>query len=138
MHFIISSNGVNYTSVLPFKAHVQRNGKFHFLLAGRWFWNHRVGAPGWLSDWASAFGPGRDPGVLGLSPTSGSPERACFSLFLSLCLSWIDKKILKRRKKKRNQSINYNTFLWLHSEHGFLCPVVASECWQFSMGHLGI
>ena len=43
--------------------------------------------PGWLSDWASAFGPGRDPGVLGSSPTSGSLHGACFSLCLCLCLS---------------------------------------------------
>ena len=35
--------------------------------------NHKsLGAPGWRSRWASAFGSGRDPGVLGSSPTSGS------------------------------------------------------------------
>ena len=39
------------------------------------------GDPRWLSGLAPAFGPGRDPGVLGSSPTHG----ACFSL--SLCLS---------------------------------------------------
>ena len=34
-----------------------------------------------------AFGPGRDPGVLGSSPTSGSLHGVCFSLCLCLCLS---------------------------------------------------
>ena len=33
---------------------------------------------------APAFGPGRDLGVLGLSPVSGSLHRAWFSLYLSL------------------------------------------------------
>jgi len=31
-----------------------------------------LGAPEWLGCWASAFGSGRGPGVLGSSPTSGS------------------------------------------------------------------
>ena len=31
------------------------------------------GTPEWLSGWASAFSSGRDPRVLGLSPTLGSP-----------------------------------------------------------------
>ena len=53
------------------------------------------GAPGWLSGWVSPFGSGRDPGVLGSSPISGSPQGACFSfclcfLPLSVCLSWIN------------------------------------------------
>ena len=30
------------------------------------------GIPGWLSSLMPAFAPGRGPGVLGLSPTSGS------------------------------------------------------------------
>ncbi|XP_077720726.1 cotranscriptional regulator ARB2A isoform X19 [Canis aureus] len=46
-----------------------------------------AGTPGWLSGLASAFCPGRDPGVLGSSPTSGSLHGACFSLCLYLCLS---------------------------------------------------
>ena len=33
-----------------------------------------VEASGWLSGWASAFGSGHDYKVLGLTPTSGSPE----------------------------------------------------------------
>ena len=45
------------------------------------------GAPGWLRGWASAFGSGCDPGVLGSSSTSGSLWGACFSLCLSLPLS---------------------------------------------------
>ena len=57
------------------------------------------GAPGWLSNWASAFSSGRDPGVLGSSPTSGSLHGACFSLCLCVRLSWINKnKILKKKK----------------------------------------
>ena len=43
--------------------------------------------PEWLSGRASAFGSGRDPGVLGLSPTLGSLHGACFSLCLYVCLS---------------------------------------------------
>ena len=45
------------------------------------------GIPGWLSGLAPAFGPERDPGVPGSSPTSGSLRGACFSLCLCLCLS---------------------------------------------------
>ena len=43
----------------------------------------RAGAPGWHSGWASAFGPGRDPGVMGSSPSSGS---SAMSLLLPLPL----------------------------------------------------
>ena len=62
--------------------------------------------PGWLSGWASAFSSGCDPRVLGLSPKSGSLERACFSLrlcfFLSLCVSHeqINKIFFFLKKKK--------------------------------------
>ena len=52
-----------------------------------WLEMSTFGAPGWLSGWASAFGSGPDPRVLGSSPTSGSPEGTCFSLCLCLCLS---------------------------------------------------
>ena len=57
-----------------------------------------VGAPGWLSGWALAFGSGRDPGVLGSSPTSRLPTGSLFlllpvSLSLSMCLSRIKNKI---------------------------------------------
>ena len=52
-------------------------------------------AAGWLSSWAPAFSLGRDPGVSGSSPTSGSLHGASFSLYVSasllLCLSWINK-----------------------------------------------
>ena len=44
------------------------------------------GIPRWLSSLVPAFGPGRSPGVLGSSPTSGSRHGACFSLCLCLCL----------------------------------------------------
>ena len=47
----------------------------------------KEGMPGWLRGWASAFGSGHDPGVLGSSPTWGSLHGACFSLCLCLCLS---------------------------------------------------
>ena len=47
----------------------------------------QYGAPGGLKDWAPAFGPGRDPGVPGSNPASGSPQGACFSLCLGLRLS---------------------------------------------------
>ena len=54
----------------------------------------RGGARG-LSGGAAALSPARDPGVLGLSPVSGSLQGVCFSLCLSLCLSlcvsWINK-----------------------------------------------
>ncbi|CAD7670708.1 unnamed protein product [Nyctereutes procyonoides] len=42
----------------------------------------RVGAPGCLSWYMSAFGSSCDPGVLGSNPTSGSLHGACFSLCL--------------------------------------------------------
>ena len=45
------------------------------------------GIPGWLSGLAPAFGPGRDPGVPGLSPTTGSLHGTCFSFCLCLCFS---------------------------------------------------
>ena len=45
------------------------------------------GIPGWLSGLVPAFSPGRDPGVPGLNPTSGSLHGTCFSLCLCLCLS---------------------------------------------------
>ena len=54
--------------------------------------NSVLRAPGWLSGLVPAFDPGSDPGVPGLSPTSGSLYGACFSLSyvsvsLSLCVS---------------------------------------------------
>ena len=60
--------------------------------------------PEWLSGWASAFSSGCDPGVLGSSPTSGSPQEpasppACVSATLSLCLSWINKNNKNLYKK---------------------------------------
>ena len=36
---------------------------------------------------SAAFSPGCDPGGPGSSPTLGSLHRACFSLYLCLCLS---------------------------------------------------
>ena len=51
------------------------------------FKSSALGTPGWLSSWVSALISGRDPRVLGLSLTSGSPQGACFSLCLCPCLS---------------------------------------------------
>ena len=59
--------------------------------------------PEWLSGWASAFGSGRDPRVLGLNPVSGSLPPHPGSLLLPLpmslplcvCLSWINKNFFK-------------------------------------------
>ena len=53
------------------------------------------GMAGWLSDWVSAFSSRRDPGVLGSSPSSGSPTGCLLLLLpmclpLSLCFSWVD------------------------------------------------
>ena len=47
-------------------------------------WGHLGGS---VVEQASTFGPGRDTGVLGSSPISGSLQGACFSLCLCLCLS---------------------------------------------------
>ena len=40
-----------------------------------------------LSGWASTFGSGHDPRLLGLSPSSSSLQGVCFLLCLCLCLS---------------------------------------------------
>ena len=51
-----------------------------------------MGIPGWLSGLVPAFGPGRDPGVLGSSPAldscmePASPPSAYVSASLSLSL----------------------------------------------------
>ena len=56
------------------------------------FKNSFWGIPGWLSGLAPAFGPGRDPGDPGSSPTLGSrfmepaSPSACVSASLSLSL----------------------------------------------------
>ena len=42
----------------------------------------------WVVPWLSVcLGSGYDPRVLGSGPTSSSPQGACFSLCLCLCLS---------------------------------------------------
>ena len=51
--------------------------------------NDKRGVPGWPGGLVPAFGPGRNPGVRGLSPTSGSrmesvSPSACVSASLSL------------------------------------------------------
>ena len=70
---------------------VSWNKNAYFLQTGRF------GEAGWLRGWASAFSSGRDPRVLGSSPTLGfllREEPASPSAWvsaLSVCLSWINK-----------------------------------------------
>ena len=75
-----------------------------------------LGTPGWLSGWASAFGSGHDPRVLGSSPTLGScMEPACPSACVSASLSvsrwmnqWMNEwmnEILKKIKNKPEDSL---------------------------------
>ena len=60
------------------------------------------GIPGWCSGLVPVFGPGRDPGDLGLNPTLGSrcmepaSPSACVSASLSVT---IIKKIFKKKLK---------------------------------------
>ena len=69
-----------------------------------------TGTPGWLSCWASAFGSGGDPGVMGSSlhqgprrePTSPS---AYISASFSSCLLWINKQNLFK-KFQSNQAFH--------------------------------
>ena len=52
-----------------------------------WDW----GTLGWLSGWASTFSSGRDPGVLGLSPVSGSSASPSAHVSASLSVSFMKK-----------------------------------------------
>ena len=56
------------------------------------------GTPGWLSGWASAFGSGRDPGVVESSPTSGSLRRESLLLPLPVSLLLYVSRELKKKK----------------------------------------
>ena len=62
------------------------------------------GIPGWRSGLAPAFGPGRDLGDPGSSPTSGSQcmeppsPSACVSASLSLSLCDYHKKLKKKKE----------------------------------------
>ena len=69
-------------------------------------------APGWLSGWASAFGSGCDPRVMGSSLTSGSLQGICFSFCLSLCLSLINKLSLKKWKGHENFHWMWFIVIW--------------------------
>ena len=82
------------------------------------------GKPKWLRGLAPPLAPGRDPGVLGSSPASGSLPGACFSLCLclclplslSLCLMNKFKKSLKKIKnllKKQNKTMQGGAPGWL-------------------------
>ena len=72
--------------------------------------------PGWLSGLTLAFGPGCDPGVLGLSPMLGSLHGAYFSFCLCPCLSLcvsheqinkIFNFFFKKTKKKNQLNATY-------------------------------
>ena len=96
-----------FQSILVFlKFILYREMKTLFLKIQIW------GILGWLSGWASAFSSDCDPRVLGSSPTSGSPQEACFSLCLSLPLSWINKIF-----KNKNTCIVSTLILWFSSLH---------------------
>ena len=60
--------------------------------------------PGWFSGWASAFGSGCDPRVLGLNPTLGScrePDSPSSCVSASLCVSLMNKRVKSSFKKKK-------------------------------------
>ena len=52
-----------------------------------WWLKYQFRAARVAQQFGAAFGPGRDPGDLGSSPTSGSLHGACFSLCLPVSLS---------------------------------------------------
>ena len=85
----LSLLGMHTTSV---RAHWEMNAECYFCFLPFFHKSKNLGIPGWLSSLVPAFGPGHDPGVPGLSPTSGSLRGACSSLCLcdlSLFLSQI-------------------------------------------------
>ena len=69
---------------------------------GPWLELQTSGIPGWRRGLVPAFGPGRDPGDPGSSPTLGSrcvepaSPSACVSASLSHCVP-----IIKKKKKKK-------------------------------------
>ena len=77
-------------SVWPWRSVMWAN-KFSLGLSWvSWYWNQSLGMPWWLSGWASAFGSGYDPEVLGSSPhwalcMEPAPPSAYISA--SLCVS---------------------------------------------------
>ena len=89
-----------------------------------------LGCPGGSAVECFALGPGRDPGVPGSHPVSGSPHGACFSLCVCLCLSLsvslslMNKyiKIFKKSKKARPlpHIIYKNKMEFRHPEWGAL------------------
>ena len=88
-----------------------------------------LGAPGWFSGWASAFGSVRDPGVLGSSPALGSLWGACFSLCRCLCPSLcVSHEKINKIFKKKSISIGLFFFwLWVILSCLFGCLVI-SHC----------
>ena len=55
-----------------------------------WVWQikkYTFRSPGWFSGLMSAFGSAHNSGILESSPASGSPQEACFSLYVSASLS---------------------------------------------------
>ena len=100
--------------------------------------------PGWLSGWATAFGPGCDPAVLGLSPTSGpctepaSPS-ACVSASLCVSHEYIN-EILKKNLHNEDCIILLNIslsdlshmifFSLILSFYLYLCSYMHSFVWK--------
>ena len=98
---------ISLKKFVPLNLIEDMRGMFDFVFTMLFQRMQEWGTPGWLSYWVSAFGSGRYPGVLGSSPTSGSPRGVCFSLCLCLCLSVCLSGIntnLKRKKKECKRS----------------------------------
>ena len=66
---------------------------------------YKAGIPGWRSGLAPAFGPGCNPGDLGLNPTSGSwcmePAFPSAYVSVSLCVSLMNKQIKSLKKREQ-------------------------------------
>ena len=89
MGSLFTYKGCQYIVDSSFQFMLQSQAECEFLGLKQNNWTARVAQ--WFSP---AFGPGRDPEDLGLSPTSGSLHGACFlplPVFLPLCVSLMNK-----------------------------------------------
>ena len=98
--------------------------------------NYHLGTPGWLSGWASAFGSGHDPS-LRIESHIEIPVRSLLlplCLYLSLCLPWINKKTLKKKKRNYHLSsfsiVSIYTAVWKGFWILFLFPAVRPDSLQ--------